>query len=559
MHWPVLQANSRNIQMVDDYKNSITLGSADPNFHSNKYTVNPNEPLSPLGVSLMWWSKSHHSTGDEDDNNNEEEEAFSSNNNNKKSMSTHIVRGMPYATMHYHGGVLPALYSYNGLASTGDASIQVDGGGVDSDDAGDGHSSDSSKSDSDSISSSSSSSNTTENNSNNVSCGIGKPGKTFQVQREIQMHFINSDFTWIVFFSKPVTVQCAMSEGDENLRDFQLNVVSYGNGNDESGNNDDSLTVHLALLNQCTTGKSNIQKHCEAKAWEDPKGYLQLLRDNVHLFPTSPQIEFDYPNMDDTSDSSSSSNNSAQITIDWVPRTTKVSSVVSQSSSSHSDKSNLLMFALPHHQESLDADMITEHCTNSFHGSTCLVKGESWTLTEDMGSPMSFMAARPPEAASIPALAKALKQDIHYRLSSNLLIGAADTYFSGKILARLGRVIVIASEMKKLAVGLESLDELKELYTDVDEESLIASMEAAESVSLPSDKEISAALEQLKKGVQIWLSPKAEAPFVYDKSWGGLVNCGCRYTAKNEYGVCNNTFPDCPALEDVNEDFGNGK
>ena len=40
----------------------------------------------------------------------------------------------------------------------------------------------------------------------------------------------------------------------------------------------------------------------------------------------------------------------------------------------------------------------------------------------------------------------------------------------------------------------------------------------------------------------------------------GFVNCGCKYTFKKGHeaeGSCNNTFPECPAIEDVNEDFGN--
>ena len=88
---------------------------------------------------------------------------------------------------------------------------------------------------------------------------------------------------------------------------------------------------------------------------------------------------------------------------------------------------------------------------------------------------------------------------------------------------------------------------------------LSMAMEAAASVNLPSDDDISRALEQLKNGVQIWLQPEAEAKFVFDRSWGGLVNCGCHYVGHGEFGVCDNIFPDCPALVDVNEDFGNGK
>ena len=117
-------------------------------------------------------------------------------------------------------------------------------------------------------------------------------------------------------------------------------------------------------------------------------------------------------------------------------------------------------------------------------------------------------------------------------------------------------MILIASELKKLSAGTK---EVQMLYDDIDEESLSLSIEAAKLVDLPSDEDITAAVEQLKKGVQIWLNGEAEALYVYDRSWGGIVNCGCDYVGKGDKGWCNNTFPECPALVDVNKDFGNGK
>ena len=92
------------------------------------------------------------------------------------------------------------------------------------------------------------------------------------------------------------------------------------------------------------------------------------------------------------------------------------------------------------------------------------------------------------------SLADALSDDIHYKLSDNMFRGASDTYFSGKILARLGRVIVIASEMNKLAAG----DIEDGMYTDVDDASLSLSMEAAAAADLPSDDDIANSVEQLK-------------------------------------------------------------
>ena len=61
------------------------------------------------------------------------------------------------------------------------------------------------------------------------------------------------------------------------------------------------------------------------------------------------------------------------------------------------------------------------------------------------------MAPRPPRHYAIPALADALSKDIDYSLPDNYMQGAGDTYFSGKMLAKLGRIIVIAQELRGLA------------------------------------------------------------------------------------------------------------
>ena len=97
--------------------------------------------------------------------------------------------------------------------------------------------------------------------------------------------------------------------------------------------------------------------------------------------------------------------------------------------------------------------------------------------------------------------------------------GAGDTYFSGKMLAKLGRVLVIADEM-----GMKGSDKFEP------------------------------ALAHLRAGVEVWLNGSAESPFLYDQKWGGMVMCGCDY---NGLG-CNNAFPNCPALVDPGQNFGAG-
>jgi endo-1,3(4)-beta-glucanase len=453
--------------MVSDFKNAMTLGTADL---TNEYTVDQEEDLSPLGITLRWEGEK----------------------GSDKFMKSHIVRGMPYATMIYSGGVLPSLFSYNGPASK----PVVDGATV-------------------------------------LECGQYEDGHisnstTFPVKKQVKLHFRNSDFTWTVFFSQPVEIECGVTPGDEQLAEFQLNVKHIGS--------DKPLVVRLALMDQCTTGMSDMKQHCDQRVeLQDKKGYIKLLEESMNVFPSSPTVYFEYPG-------DGAEERTAYINVDWAPE-----------SAGEADEEDLIMFAMPHHQHQMkESSKITEFCVITFHGSTCLVKGSKWSIAEDLSQPQSFTARRPPVASAISTLADAISEDIHYQVPEHLYRGAADTYFSGKILARVARTIVIASELKQLAEG----SELEGIY-DVDEDYLQASIDAAAAVKLPSETSIDNAVNDLKKCVQVWLED-AEAEYLYDKSWGGLVNCGCRYVGKGSHGVCNNTYPDCPALTDVNEDFGNG-
>merc|ERR1719253_2175264 len=110
------------------------------------------------------------------------------------------------------------------------------------------------------------------------------------------------------------------------------------------------------------------------------------------------------------------------------------------------DDSAFLMFALPHHMETLasagqDAAAAGNEpplCFHTFHGRTCLVRG---------------LAARAPDAGAVPMLAAALREDTQFQISDNVLRGAADTYFPAKVLAKVGRIIEINEELQRLKSG----------------------------------------------------------------------------------------------------------
>jgi hypothetical protein len=514
IHWPIVQASDRNVQMVDDFKNALCLGAeglgsdgggGGGDSDGPRYTVTDGR-LSHLGVGLEWGG-----------------------NDGETSMSTHVVRGMPYATMKYNttSATNPTIYSYNGLSSD----VQID-----RDTPFEPQTSRKPK----------------------LVCGVKgslKKGTVVPVKSHLHLHIMTSDFTWMVFFSKPVKVSCTTPNGssDPNLRDFKLSIVEdeteKDSDSDSNYNKDSNLVVRVALLDQCTTGRSSIKQHClERNAHSDPEGYERLLKDSSHAIPNSPTIDFEY-----------SSTDVAKLNIDW------------DASSTHKNASaaskDLLMFGLPHHLESLSepgggtaTNNVTNVCVHSFHGDTCLVQNSKWTLEEPLGAPLSFYAPRPPKAELVPAIAEQLATDIRFKLPDNTLRGASDTYFSGKIIARIARVLVIAKELESLATASSVEDVSENYYGDdsVTTSVLEESIAAASDVDLPSPEEFEEALNQLKQAVTVWLKSNAEAPYIYDESWGGLVNCGCRYVGCDGHGTCENAFPDCPALGDVNEDFGNG-
>lgn len=140
--------------------------------------------------------------------------------------------------------------------------------------------------------------------------------------------------------------------------------------------------------------------------------------------------------------------------------------------------------ALPHHTDKLlqysfpDAP---EHsttttnlpCTISLHGYACFVRGNSWIMREDLGDHTTILTKLPPDSASIENLAPALATDINFTLPPEYQAGAGDTYFSGKQLAKLGRIVSIGYKLKELAAMAEN--ELQAHYKPKDSDESVDS------------------------------------------------------------------------------------
>lgn len=589
---PVVKASDNNMQMVFDKNNGMSLGavvvvdgggsiSKNNNDHPKKeggspsltsYIVDPDESISPLGVSIKW---------------------------NHVNMKSHIVRGMPYGTIRFGRDILPTILSGNRVIS-----IMIDSNDTDATGLQNEEEEGSSYSKKKKMMCGSFTGKPVEQDQNNQKAAISSSGKAevYSVTHELIIHMDTSDFTWIVFFSKPVKVQCyssffpMVSTPDDSPEgsSFRLNVVEV---DDESNNNEnDELVVRMALLNECTTGKSVIKEHCDilstlgyptVSSNDRAKEYMKALREGAMLYPKSPVVGTEFPKENDEGVEESS--RVTNIVFDW-----DVTSVDSKGKSlmghknidesvvdgsfglraastdrlgkSKSKDEAFIMFALPHHLEDLHVlskDLGDSLCIHSFHGRTCLVQGATWTMPLSHGKPHSFIADRPPAATSIPLIATALSEDIKYTISDNILRGAADTYFPAKILAKMGRIIEIKDEIQLLKLAGEPSN----VYTYADKSGIEDAESAAAGVDLPSDGEVEALLDNLQQSIEVWLNPGgtekggAEAEFLYDKTWGGFVNCGCKYKfdkGHEDKGNCSNIFPDCPALASVNENFGNG-
>jgi len=199
----------------------------------------------------------------------------------------------------------------------------------------------------------------------------------------------------------------------------------------------------------------------------------------------------------------------------------------------------LLTFAIPHQMERLPSDILpnaVRYCKSSLMGPACLVEGNKWVVPQELPV-VNFRAKRPPKPHYIPTLAKALSSDIEFKIPDYFKRGAGDTYFSGKFLAKLARILLISDEVDSLCGehgGREYLQYCK-------------------NSTLPTREQTEAGIQELREGVEIWINGTAETPFVYDSSWGGVVSCGC-YMEGTE---CTNRYPNCPGFSDPGLNFGN--
>ena len=419
-------------------------------------------------------------------------------------MTSSIVRGMPFTTMHYpsesfgQGDLLPTIKSQIQLRED----PIVDG-------------------------------------LHTMRCNSKGTSAPVQVSSKLRVSYKESDFTWLFFFSQPVMVRCVsviLPEPKEKAdgppgalgpkRTVDIQVVKIV----DSQSMNEQLTIRAVLLNNCTIGLNPL--YCQGGANEKSHidEYEEALEKAAPFYP-GPATSFQY-NVDSDKDM-------ANLYFDWDVHN-MVNATKMTGDQNDIDTSGFVMFALPHHLDRLGDEYKTEteYCKPSLIGKMCLVRGDTWALEEPL-VPMSFRAPRPPRASAIKQLAESLSKDIDFRVHGYFRRGAGDTYFSGKLLAKHARVILIA-------------DEVRELCNSVS----VEYKTACANITLPSQKDMKASLDSLRAATEIWINGTAETPFVYESAWGGVISCGCYFNGKTQ--KCDNHYPECPSVTDPGLNFGNG-
>lgn len=427
-------------------------------------------------------------------------------------MSSSIVRGMPYGTMNYKydtsngdfGSILPTVVSEINLYSppVADSSFEL---------------------------------------------VCSKRKKVMQgshveqlVKKSIKIVLLQSDISWLIFYSHPVYVRCYDMSEDTTTLPFVIQATRLANMTE--GDTELLFTSRIALMNNCTLGTN--PSHCKNGRPSNMTQYEKLLHQHADVYPGR-NTKIDYTFFSDEVEGGGAY---AYLQYDWDAHHVQRGKFTPENGMVDA---GLLMYSLPHHREIMHSQSIspnsfefeggTSHCTPSLNGNACIVDGAAWVLKENLDGEPSFFAPRPPLASTLHKLSEAINRDIKFRVPGYYTRGAGDTYFSGKIVAKLSRILLITHELQGTCRNPTSPEYVQ----------------ACQQVKLPSASEFNEALDNLRSSTEVWINGKAETPFVYDNKWGGMCSCGCYFNGETQ--SCDNVYPDCPAFSDPGLDFGHGK
>lgn len=529
-----VQGNDKSVMMTYEPDNGMSLGAVEEflSQHRVRNRYNKDETFSKLAIELEWITKEEQF--ESDDKADFIDEDLSSKNSYQSSsetlglpyMRSPIVRGSPYTSMIYNDAT-PRVFVQRMM----NKEIVVDG--VSSEEGG---------------------------QSLLCSSEFGNfTSKPVTVKSDLKVQFDTSDMTWLIFVSEPTEFVCSTGSGvvDPNYVPPAPGVVGPAKPADQLPYFELRATkamhrgmMRIALSNNCSAGQNPI--YCGVDHIGVPRNmssFESLLRQHKDLYPTAKaDIEFTFP-------VASTESEELRVNFNWEPRSMQeLATLQSEDGSDPASTSSsmaggstkaaapvlgtprleVLMFALPHHQERVrsvigSSNKImyeTQGCTPTIHGYACPILGRSWSLVEHL-HPISFTAPREVRKEMLSAVKAAAVKDLSYQLPPNYMVGAGDTYFSGKMLAKLARVLIVTEEVQ----GVKDIE---------------------------TSTEFQQALSRLRGGVEVWLNGSAQSPFLYDRSWGGMIMCGCNYVYEDGVGRCANKLPDCPALSDQGQNFGAG-
>ena len=283
LHYPNVLSYGTVVQSNFVNTHGLTIGTADGGF-TRRYQVDEETLSSTLGIGLRW-KKSGHDVE----------------HGRKQYMRTNVLRGMPYGTMEYGRGVVPTIAS-----ETVAKPPLIDG-------------------------------------LTRMKCGTLDPAEnqilaanstqSFHVNEEVELYFPESDFTWLVFFSRPVFVQCYINpvklvgsislppgtvaaSNHENPSAFQLRVDPVGTTDLESY--EEPLIVRIALANNCTSG-TNVN-FCSQNKARDQSNFTSVLRDHAEVYPTSATVKYVFSEPVGGLRPESPDGKSAYLFFDWAAR-----------------------------------------------------------------------------------------------------------------------------------------------------------------------------------------------------------------------------------------------
>ncbi len=141
----------------------------------------------------------------------------------------------------------------------------------------------------------------------------------------------------------------------------------------------------------------------------------------------------------------------------------------------------LLMCALPHHMDILQAPQTVALTRTSINGAMIGVLGNAWNLVEPLPA-IQWTASKPIDPAQKAAIAAQLQKD-----ATTTYSGTADTYEGGKEVAKLARLVLIADEIE----------------------------DTASATTIRTN---------LKAAINPWLEGTSANQLMYDTTWGGILS-----------------------------------